>query len=29
MNTPGPMEFFIGLIFATAMLLYGLSMGDE
>lgn len=29
MNTPGPMEFFIGLVFATAMLLYGLSMGDE
>lgn len=28
MNTPGPMEFFIGLIFAVAMLLYGLSMGE-
>jgi hypothetical protein len=29
MNTPGPLEVFIGLVFATAMLLYGLSMGEE
>lgn len=28
MNAPGPMEFFIGLVFATAMLLYNLTMGE-
>lgn len=28
MNLPGQMELFIGLVFATAMLLYNLSMGE-
>lgn len=29
MNTPGQLELFIGMVFATAMLLYGLAMGGE
>lgn len=29
MNTPGPLEFFLGLVFSLAMLMYGLAMGDE
>lgn len=28
MNCPGPLEFFVALVFATAMLLYNLSMGE-
>jgi hypothetical protein len=29
MNTPGPIELFLGLVFSIGMLLYGLTMEGE